>query len=38
VTLTTAEPDYAWVNTLQIWALGTVDIVQGDVHIAGYAV
>jgi len=38
VTLTTSEPGYAWVNSLQIWALGTVDIATGDVGIAGYAV
>ena len=38
VTLTTAEPDYAWVNALQIWAVGTVDIATGMVHVAGYAV
>jgi hypothetical protein len=37
VTLTTSEPDYAWVNPLQIWAVGTVDIATGRVHIAGYA-
>jgi Protein of unknown function (DUF3237) len=38
VTLTTCEPDYAWVNLLEIWAVGTVDIATGQVHIAGYAV
>jgi hypothetical protein len=38
VTLTTSEPGYAWVNPLQVWALGTVDFATGDVHIAGYAV
>lgn len=38
VTLTTSEPDYAWVNPLQIWAPGTVDIAKGEVHIRGYVV
>jgi hypothetical protein len=38
VTLTTAEPDYAWVNPLQIWARGTVDLDKGEAHIAGYLV
>ena len=38
VTLTTSEPDYAWVNPLQIWGPGTVDLAQGEVHITGYAV
>jgi Protein of unknown function (DUF3237) len=37
VTLTTSEPGYAWVNPLQIWAPGTVDIAKGEVHLAGYA-
>jgi hypothetical protein len=38
VTLTTSEPDYAWVNPLQIWAPGTVDLAKMEVHITGYAV
>ena len=37
-TLTTSEPDYAWVNPLQIWAPGTVDLAKGEVHIRGYVV
>ena len=37
-TLTTSDPDYAWVNPLQIWAPGTVDLAKGEVHIRGYAV
>ena len=28
VTLTTSAKDYSWVNQLQIWAIGTVDLVQ----------
>jgi hypothetical protein len=38
VALTTADPGYEWVNTLQIWAVGTCDVTTGDVEIAGYAV
>ena len=38
VTLTTAEPDYAWVNALQIWARGTVDLAKGEAHITGYVI
>ena len=36
VTLTTSSPAYAWVNTLQIWAIGTVDTAQGRVNVKGY--
>ena len=35
-TLTSSSPDYAWVNALQIWAIGTVDTAQGRVNIKGY--
>ena len=38
VTLTTSEPDYAWVNPLQIWARGTVDLAKGEAHVTGYVV
>jgi hypothetical protein len=38
VALTTADPDYEWVNALQIWAMGTCDVTSGEVGIAGYAV
>ena len=38
VALTTADPDYEWVNPLQIWAVGTCDVTTGQVDIAGYAV
>jgi hypothetical protein len=38
VTMATSEPDYAWVNALQIWARGTVDLAKGEAHVAGYAV
>jgi len=35
-TLTTNHPEYAWVNTLQVWAPGTVDVAKGEVRIKGY--
>jgi hypothetical protein len=38
VTLSTSEPDLAWVNPLQIWGVGTVDVSTGQVHLKGYAV
>jgi len=38
VTMTTSEPDYAWVNPLQIWARGTVDLAKGEAHVTGYVV
>ena len=36
VSLTTAAADYAWVNTRQIWAPGTVNLAAGKVHIEAY--
>jgi hypothetical protein len=36
VSLLTAAPHYAWVNTRQIWAPGTVDLAAGKVHIEAY--
>lgn len=38
VTLTTAHPEYAWVNGLQIWAVGVFDTASNEVHLKGYAV
>jgi hypothetical protein len=37
-TLTTSDPEYAWVNPLQIWAPGTVDLAKAEVHIRAYVV
>ena len=34
----TSERDYAWVNPLQVWAPGTVDLAKGEVHIKGSVV
>jgi len=38
VTLTTSHPEYAWLNPIQVWAPGTVDVAKGEIHIKGYAV
>jgi hypothetical protein len=36
VTLSTAVEEYAWVNTRQVWGVGTVDLAAGKIHITGY--
>ena len=38
VTLTTNHPEYSWVNPIQIWAPGTVDVSKGEIRIKAYAV
>jgi Protein of unknown function (DUF3237) len=38
VTLTTNHPEYAWLNPIQVWAPGTVDVAKGEIRIMGYAV
>jgi hypothetical protein len=38
VTLTSNHPEYTWVNPLQVWGPGTVDVAKGEVRIKGYAV
>ena len=37
VTLTTSHPEYSWVNPIQVWASGTVDLAKGEVRVKGYA-
>jgi hypothetical protein len=37
VTLTTNHPEYSWLNLVQIWAPGTVDVSKGEIRIKGYA-
>ena len=37
VTLTTSHPDYSWVNAIQVWAPGTVDLAKGEIRVKGYA-
>jgi hypothetical protein len=36
VSLITAAPAYAWVNTRQIWAPGTVNLAMGKIHLEGH--
>ncbi len=36
-TLTTNHPEYSWVNTIQVWAPGTVDVSKGEIRVKGYA-
>ncbi len=38
VTLTTNHPELAWVNPIQIWAPGTVDVSKGEIRIKAYVV
>src|SRR5215470_849474 len=37
VTLFTSSTAYAWVNGLQVWATGTVDLAEQVVHVKGYS-
>lgn len=37
VTLFTSSKAYAWVNGLQVWATGTVDLAERVVHLKGYS-
>lgn len=36
VTLTTAAPAYAWIQDRQIWAVGTVNMATGKIHLDAY--
>jgi len=36
VTLTTSAKAYSWVNQLQVWATGTVDLGKQEVDVKGY--
>ena len=36
VTLSTAAEDFAWVNTRQVWGVGTVNFAAGKIHIDAY--
>jgi hypothetical protein len=38
VTLTTSEPGYTWLNPIQIWATGTVEFANGQLHVTAYAI
>ncbi len=37
VTLTTSAKAYSWVNKLQVWGIGTVDLATQEVNVKGYA-
>jgi hypothetical protein len=37
VTLTTSHPEYAWLDLIQIWAPGEVDVAKGEIRVKGYA-
>ena len=37
VTLSTSSEAYSWVNSLQIWGVGTVDLAEQVVNIKGYS-
>jgi len=37
VTLFTSSRSYTWLNPLQVWATGTVDLAEQVIHIKGYA-
>lgn len=36
IRLSTAAKEYAWVNTRQIWAIGTASLNTGKIHVEGY--
>ncbi len=36
VELITASEDYAWVNTRQVWGVGTVNFASGKIHVEAY--
>ena len=37
-TLSTAHPEYEWVNQLAIWAVGLVNPATGEIRVTGYSV
>ena len=36
VELITASEDYSWVNTRQVWGVGTVNFASGKIHVEAY--
>ncbi len=38
VSLISNHPELSWVNPIQVWARGVVDVSTGQVHVKGYAV
>jgi Protein of unknown function (DUF3237) len=37
VTLFASSKDYTWVNPLQVWGVGTVDLAEQVIHVKGYS-
>ena len=37
VSLSTSSKNYTWVNVLQVWGIGTVDLADQVVHVKGYS-
>lgn len=37
VTLLSNHPEFSWVNAIQVWASGTVDLSSGRVHVKAHA-
>jgi hypothetical protein len=37
VTLSTSSKEYTWVNALQVWGIGTVDLAEQVVQVKGYS-
>jgi hypothetical protein len=38
VSLVTNHPELSWVNLIEVWARGVVDVSTGQVHVEGYGV
>ena len=38
VTLFSSSKDYTWVNAIQVWGVGTVDLTTQEIYLAGYSV
>jgi hypothetical protein len=38
VSLMTSHPELSWVNPIEIWARGVVDVSTGQVHVKAYGV
>jgi hypothetical protein len=38
ITLATSVAEYSWVNSIQVWAPGTVDFAKGEIRFKAYAV
>jgi hypothetical protein len=37
ITLFSSYDNYTWVNTLQVWGIGTVDLATGQIQVKGYS-